>query len=143
MSPSGLGKGVSTTFFKHKVKFFGAATTGVSDCTSIGGPSAGTYDTAVALKNTFNAMILSHFLIPYLLVTFPEPVLREGAQICNIARPGLKNQAIDFDDFVCLKAVEAGTFRAFRDTGKYVFMMDLFTHVSRSDDYLLAYTYIT
>ena len=129
--------------FQTQGQVFAAATTGVSDCASIGGPSAGTYDTAVALNSTFNAMILSHFLIPYLLMTFPELVLREGARICNIARPRLKNQAIDFDDFVCLKAVEEGTFRSFRDAGKYVFMMDLFTHVSWSDGYSLAYTYIT
>lgn len=90
---------------------------------------AATFD---AVKDAFNVQILSHFLIPYLLISLPEPALRNGAQICNIGRPGEKNQTIDFDDFRCLKAAEAGTFSIFRDFFKFTFIMDLFTHVSSS-----------
>jgi hypothetical protein len=91
------------------------------------------------LTTFFNVQILSHFLIPYLLLSRPEPVLRTGAQICNIARPGEKNRHIDLDDFLCLKAVEAGTFRFLKDVTKFVFMVDLFTQVSRSDILPLRY----
>jgi hypothetical protein len=83
--------------------------------------------------SVFNVQVLSHFLIPYLLLSRPEPVLRKGAQICNIASPGEKNRNIDVDDLLCLKALEAGTFSLFTDAVKFFFMMDLFTHVSRSE----------
>ena len=83
-----------------------------------------------AVKGAFNVQILSHFLIPYLLLSLPEPILGKDARICNIARPGEINQIIDFDDFLSLKAIEKGTFSIFRNVMKFVFMMDLFTHVS-------------
>jgi NAD(P)-dependent dehydrogenase (short-subunit alcohol dehydrogenase family) len=83
--------------------------------------------TAQSLTTFFNVQILSHFLIPYLLLSRPDPVLRKGAQICNIARPGEKNRNIDLDDFICLKALEAGTFSILKDAMRFVFMMDLFT----------------
>lgn len=89
--------------------------------------------TAQSMTTSFNVQILSHFLIPYLLLTLPRPVLRQGAQICNIARPGEKNQTIDLDDFRCLKALEAGKFSILKDIKKFIFMMDLFTYVSRLD----------
>ena len=88
--------------------------------------------TAQSLTTFFNVQILSHFLIPYLLLSRPDPVLRKGAQICNIARPGEKNRNIDLDDFICLKALEAGTFSILKDAMRFVFMMDLFTEASRS-----------
>ena len=97
----------------------------------VGGASTGILAATVdTVKGAFNIQILSHFLIPYLLMSLPEPVLRNGAQICNVTHPGAKKQNIDFDDFLCLKAVEAGTFSLLRDLGKFFFMMDLFTHVS-------------
>ena len=97
----------------------------------VGGVSTGILAATVdAVKNSFRIQVLSHFLIPYLLMSLPEPILRNGAQICNIAQPGAKKQNIDFDDFLCIKSVEAGTFSLLRDLGKFFFIMDLFTHVS-------------
>ena len=97
----------------------------------LGGVGTGILAATVdAVEHAFNIQVLSHFLLPYLLMSDPEPVLRNGAQICNIARPGAKKQNIDFDDFLCLKAVEAGTFSLLRDMEKFFFIMDLFTHVS-------------
>jgi hypothetical protein len=77
----------------------------------------------------FNVQILPHFLIPYLLLSLPAPVLRKGAQICNIGRPGDKNRNLNLDDMLCLKSIEAGTFSLFSDMMKWVVMMDLLTHV--------------
>lgn len=97
----------------------------------VGGVATGILAATVdAVKGAFNIQILSHFLIPYLLMSLPEPALRNGAQICNVAQPGGKRQNIDFDDFLCLKAVEAGTFSLLRDLGRFFFIMDLFTQVS-------------
>ena len=88
---------------------------------------------AQSMTTGFNIQILLHFLIPYLLLTLPQPVLWKGAQICNIGRPGEKNRTIDLNDFRCLKTFEAGKFSLLKDAMKFVFMMDLFTHASRLD----------
>ncbi|KAL0954040.1 hypothetical protein HGRIS_005194 [Hohenbuehelia grisea] len=98
---------------------------------SQGGPASGMVSspmTVEALTTGFNVQILSHFLIPYLLLSRPEPVLRKGAQICNIARPGEKGRTIDMDDFYYLKATEAGKFKLFPNVFSFVFMLDLLAH---------------
>jgi hypothetical protein len=87
--------------------------------------------TIEGVKGAFNVQILSHFLVPYLLLSLPKPVLGKDAQICNIARPGEMNRTIDFDDFRSLKSIETGTFSTLQAVMKFAFMMDLFTHVSR------------
>jgi hypothetical protein len=90
--------------------------------------------TVRTITTFFKVQILSHFLIPYLLLSRPDPVLRKGAQICNIGRPGENNQDIDMDDFLCLKALESGKFNLWKDTMKFVFMVDLFTQAGVSYD---------
>jgi hypothetical protein len=106
----------------------------------LGGAPSGIFTgTVEGVKGAFNVQILSHFLIPYLLLSLPDPVLGNDAQICNIARPGEVNRNIDFDDFRSLKAVEAGTFSILRDAMKFVFIMDLFTHVSAYNGIWLTY----
>jgi hypothetical protein len=90
--------------------------------------------TAQSLTAYYNVQILSHFLIPYLLLSSSKPILGKGAQICNIARPGEKNRNIDLEDFRCLKAFEAGKFSPMGDTLKFVFQMDLYTQASMSDN---------
>ena len=99
-------------------------------CLLGGAPSGILTGTVEGVKGAFNVQILSHFLIPYLLMSSFEPVLGKNAQICNIARPGEINRNIDFDDFRSLKAIETGTFHLLRDVMKFAFIMDLFTQVS-------------
>jgi len=95
---------------------------------SQGGPSMNVLPVTVEnMTKGFNVQILSHFLIPYLLLSGPEPALRKGAQICTIGRPGEKNRSIDLDDFRCLKAIEAGTFKIFPAAFSFAFMTDLST----------------
>ncbi len=94
-----------------------------------GGPVCFTPGTVETLTAGFNVQIISHFLIPYLLLTRTNPVLREGAQICNIGRPGEKNRTIDFEDFSGLKAAAAGTFSVMTHPFRWVFMIDVFTKV--------------
>ncbi|KAJ8473355.1 hypothetical protein ONZ45_g16330 [Pleurotus djamor] len=93
---------------------------------SQGGPSCFLPSTVEVIAPGFNVQVLSHFLIPYLLLERPNPVLRKGAQICNMGRPGEFNRTIDFDDFVGLKAAAAGQF-GMAHPFKWVFMMDVFT----------------
>ncbi|KAF4578240.1 hypothetical protein EYR36_000047 [Pleurotus pulmonarius] len=92
-----------------------------------GGPVCFTPGTVETLTAGFNVQILSHFLIPYLLLTRTNPVLREGAQICHLGRPGEQNRTIDFEDFSGLKAAAAGTFSMMTHPFRWVFMIDVFT----------------
>ncbi|KAL0954055.1 hypothetical protein HGRIS_005207 [Hohenbuehelia grisea] len=97
---------------------------------SQGGPASGMVTVPPTVKSMtmgFNVQILSHFVIPYLLINRPEPVLRNWAQVCNIARPGEKGRPIDLDDFRFLKSVEAGTFKLRSGLMTFPFILDLFT----------------
>lgn len=119
----------------HHYILVGASNNGLA-----GGPSTGILPlSAQSITSSFNTQILSHFLIPYLLLSSQKPILQKGAQICNIARPGEKNRNIDMDDFLCLKAFEAGTFRLLPAAMKFVFMLDLLTQASTSDNSTCAY----
>lgn len=53
-----------------------------------GGPAAMTLlPTPESMTVAFNVQMLSHFLIPYILLSHPQPILRDGAQVCTICRP--------------------------------------------------------
>ena len=60
------------------------------------------------MARAFHAQVLSHFLVPYLLLERVEPVLRDGARIFNVARPWETGRAIDMDDIVGLQLMEGG-----------------------------------
>ena len=82
------------------------------------------------MTSGFNTQILSHFLVPYLLLSRPEPILRQGAQICHIGRPGEIGRTLDMDDIMGLKSVEGGSLSLIATAFRWVFTMDLFTEVS-------------
>ena len=78
----------------------------------------------------FHAQVLSHFLVPYLLLSRADPVLHEGARVFNVARPGEMGRAIDMDDIVGLKLMEGGARAFVAGLLKWAFIIDLFTEVS-------------
>ncbi|KAF7967318.1 hypothetical protein HWV62_34719 [Athelia sp. TMB] len=96
-----------------------------------GGPGMDIWPlTAASATTAFNVQILSHFLVPYLLLTGAEPVLRAGAQVSTIMRPGDKGKPLDpaDPDFVGIKRLEEkGTMAYLRDGAKHLLTVDLFT----------------
>ncbi|KZP18623.1 hypothetical protein FIBSPDRAFT_590555 [Athelia psychrophila] len=100
-----------------------------------GGPSTGLWPpTPESLTIAFNVQILSHFLIPYLLLSRPQPILRQGAQICNVGRPGEIGRAVNMDDFIGIKAIQGGNVAFVKKLLSWVFIMDLYTQASPRHD---------
>ncbi|KAF7980178.1 hypothetical protein HWV62_39657 [Athelia sp. TMB] len=86
--------------------------------------------TAASVTAAFNVQILSHFLVPYLLLTRAEPVLRAGAQVSTIMRPGDKGKQLDpaDPDFIGVQRLaEKGTMAYLRHGASHTLTVDLFT----------------
>ncbi|KZP34341.1 NAD(P)-binding protein [Athelia psychrophila] len=94
-----------------------------------GGPRMGIWPpTRESATIAFNVQLLSHFLIPYLLLSRPQPVLRQGARISNIMRPGAQVQVLDLDDPMGLNLIEKGKLAYLKNIRLGIpFMADLFT----------------
>ncbi|KAF7979927.1 hypothetical protein HWV62_40342 [Athelia sp. TMB] len=92
------------------------------------GPATGIWPPSTeSVTCAFHTQVLSHFLVPYLLLSRAEPVLRDGARVFNVARPGEIGRTIDMDDVMGLQLME-GRARAFvGGLLKWAFIIDLFT----------------